>query len=238
MQIYFDEAGRGPLAWSLYIGLVISKLDRKKLKAFPFFKDSKQLSEKQREVAFKHIQELVSNQKLIATVASVENTTIDEFGLTQAVFIAICKGIYRLITTLLAKTKKDTFSLQELQILIKERESKYKEKTMLILDGKSDFWLWKILNIQTECIIHWDDQIPEISIASILAKVSRDHYMYELAEKYPEYHFDKHKGYGTKAHYQAIEHYGISEIHRKLFLKKIFPDWKIKKFNKLQLLNW
>lgn len=59
-----------------------------------------------------------------------------------------------------------------------------------------------------------------IAAASIIAKVSRDRYMRQIAEKYPEYQFEKHKGYGTKLHYEMLDKYGISDIHRKTFLKK------------------
>ena len=71
------------------------------------------------------------------------------------------------------------------------------------------------------CIIGGDGLSASIAAASILAKVSRDRFMYELAEKYPEYCFDRHKGYGTKLHYEMLRKYGPSEIHRKSFLKKM-----------------
>ena len=70
-------------------------------------------------------------------------------------------------------------------------------------------------------MIKGDSVSASIAAASILAKVARDRYMKELAEKYPQYQFEKHKGYGTKLHYEMIEKYGISEIHRRSFLKKI-----------------
>ena len=60
-----------------------------------------------------------------------------------------------------------------------------------------------------------------IAAASILAKVSRDRYMVEMAERYPEYRFEKHKGYGTKVHYEALRQYGPSPIHRRTFLKNL-----------------
>ena len=66
-----------------------------------------------------------------------------------------------------------------------------------------------------------DSRVASIAAASILAKVTRDRYMYEMAEKYPQYGFDKHKGYGTAAHYAAIREFGPSEIHRMSFLKKM-----------------
>ena len=70
-------------------------------------------------------------------------------------------------------------------------------------------------------VVKGDGTSASIAAASILAKVSRDRYMMKLSEKYPQYRFDKHKGYGTKLHYEMLEKYGISEVHRRTFLKKL-----------------
>ena len=75
------------------------------------------------------------------------------------------------------------------------------------------------LNIPAECIVKGDAKSASIAAASILAKVSRDRYMLEMAEKYTNYQFEKHKGYGTKLHYEMLDKYGPSEIHRQSFLK-------------------
>ena len=77
------------------------------------------------------------------------------------------------------------------------------------------------LSIDSEVIIKGDAKSMSIACASILAKVSRDRLLYEYAEEYPEYLFDKHKGYGTKAHVEAIKKYGPCPYHRLSFLKKI-----------------
>lgn len=77
------------------------------------------------------------------------------------------------------------------------------------------------LAIDGETIIKGDAKSPSVAAASILAKVSRDRYMYELDKQYPQYCFAQHKGYGTKLHYECIEKYGISEHHRLTFLKNI-----------------
>ncbi|MGN1130849.1 MAG: ribonuclease HII [Ruminococcus sp.] len=77
------------------------------------------------------------------------------------------------------------------------------------------------IDIPCEYIVKGDAKSMSIAAASILAKVSRDRLCYEYAEKYPEYGFDKHKGYGTKLHTEAILNYGPCEIHRRSFLKKI-----------------
>ena len=76
------------------------------------------------------------------------------------------------------------------------------------------------LPLEVRTIIKGDAQSASIAAASILAKVSRDRYMLQMAEKYPQYAFEKHKGYGTKLHYERLEQYGISPIHRLSFLKK------------------
>lgn len=77
----------------------------------------------------------------------------------------------------------------------------------------------KHLDIPFQTVVKGDAKSASIAAASILAKVSRDRFMLEMAEKYPEYCFEKHKGYGTKLHYEMLDKYGVSEIHRKSFLK-------------------
>ena len=78
------------------------------------------------------------------------------------------------------------------------------------------------LDIAQRAIVKGDGKSANIAAASIIAKVSRDRYMLKMAEKYPEYQFEKHKGYGTKLHYEMLEKYGVSPIHRVTFLKKFF----------------
>ena len=78
------------------------------------------------------------------------------------------------------------------------------------------------LSCPVQFVIKGDAKSQSIAAASILAKVARDRYMKEMALKYPQYSFEKHKGYGTKAHYQAPDEYGPCEIHRMSFLKKYY----------------
>ena len=78
------------------------------------------------------------------------------------------------------------------------------------------------LDIPETAVVKGDATSASIAAASILAKVARDRYMKELAEKYPQYMFEKHKGYGTKLHYEMLDKYGASDIHRKSFLVKYF----------------
>ena len=70
-------------------------------------------------------------------------------------------------------------------------------------------------------IVKGDSLSASIAAASILAKVSRDRYMKEIAAQYPQYEFDRHKGYGTKRHYELLRQYGPSPIHRRTFLKNL-----------------
>jgi ribonuclease HII len=73
-----------------------------------------------------------------------------------------------------------------------------------------------------ETIIKGDEKVPVISAASIYAKVMRDRYMEKQAKSYPQYGFDRHKGYGTAAHVRAIKEYGVTPIHRRSFLSSVF----------------
>ncbi len=79
--------------------------------------------------------------------------------------------------------------------------------------------------VAERCIIDGDALVPSIAAASILAKVTRDHYMEQMAAVYPGYGFERHKGYGTKAHYAAILELGVCPIHRRSFLKKFFRQY-------------
>ena len=90
-----------------------------------------------------------------------------------------------------------------------------------LIDGNRDHGKTAAITTPHRCIVKGDSLSASIAAASILAKVSRDHHMMELAEQYPEYQFAKHKGYGTKLHYELLRNHGPSPIHRKTFLKKL-----------------
>jgi ribonuclease HII len=77
------------------------------------------------------------------------------------------------------------------------------------------------ITIPNRTVVKGDSLSASIAAASILAKVSRDRYMLEMAEQYPQYQFEKHKGYPTKLHYERLREYGPCPIHRKTFLKKL-----------------
>ena len=88
---------------------------------------------------------------------------------------------------------------------------------LALIDGNRN----KGIEYPSVTVIKGDALCADIAAASILAKVSRDRFMYTMAEKYPQYGFEKHKGYGTKLHYKNIAKYGVCPIHRKTFLKGI-----------------
>ena len=97
------------------------------------------------------------------------------------------------------------------------------------LDGKADFALIDgnretDFGIPCLTVIKGDSSSANIAAASVLAKVTRDIYMEELAEQYPQYGFEIHKGYGTKAHYAALTEHGMCDAHRRSFLRKFYGE--------------
>ena len=103
------------------------------------------------------------------------------------------------------------------------------ERAITQLEGKADFALIdgnreKDFGLPVMTVVKGDSRSANIAAASVLAKVSRDEYMEEMAKQYPEYGFEIHKGYGTKAHYEALRTYGHCPLHRVTFLKKFYGD--------------
>lgn len=118
---------------------MINRLSPQAIAKHSLFQDSKKLTAKKRQLAFSEIQSLAERKKISIAIASVEAGIIDCYGVTQAIGIAICKGLYQLICPLVKRTLKQEFILSELKDLIREYEERHQEKIRLILDGKSDF---------------------------------------------------------------------------------------------------
>lgn len=91
------------------------------------------------------------------------------------------------------------------------------QPALALIDGNRNTGI----EVASRCVIKGDSSCADIAAASILAKVSRDRYMLEMAETYPEYAFEQHKGYGTKLHYERLREFGPSPIHRPSFLRKM-----------------
>lgn len=90
-----------------------------------------------------------------------------------------------------------------------------------LIDGNRDRGRTSAITAPHRCLVKGDSLSASIAAASILAKVSRDRYMTEAAAQYPAYGFDRHKGYGTRLHYQLLREHGPSPIHRRTFLKNL-----------------
>jgi len=185
-----DEAGRGPLAGPVTVGLVKIPADFD-WELVPGVRDSKKISEKKREVIYARVLELHVQKKLSYVVKSVSATSIDSKGIAPAIRRSITAGIEDL--------ECDPVS------------------TFIKLDGS----LHAPVVFEQETIIKGDDKELVIGLASIMAKVTRDRYMVQQDAKYPQYGLAQHKGYGTKAHMQAIAEHGFSPIHRRSYCKNV-----------------
>jgi ribonuclease HII len=185
-----DEAGRGPLAGPVSVGVV--KISRKFNKSFfKGIKDSKQLSPEERELWFSLATEAKKKGELDFKVALVSEKVIDRKGISYALRL----GIKRCLSALGASAEDQVF-----------------------LDGALK--APPVFEHQIT-VIKGDEKIPVISLASICAKVVRDRKMVKLSKKFPGFNFHIHKGYGTRLHREALHKYGLTELHRRSFLKNL-----------------
>lgn len=205
IKVYIDEVGRWPLAWPVTVWLVVTKARV----SFRGYKDSKKCSARLREQLTERIH---TDKRVLCVTAKSTHAYIDTHGMTKAIHMAIHKGLEKLLDWY---TPKTTRWLKNMIAYIGY------ENIELIIDGNHDFHLRKKLWIAVKTIIRWDDTVPQISMASIVAKVERDGEMVKYHKKYTIYGFDKHKWYGTLSHRKAIKKHGPCKIHRKSFLSKI-----------------
>lgn len=201
-----DEAGRGPLAGPMLAAAVIFPKNftystYRAYQTYPIIRDSKTLSKKQLTTAASWIYDVA----LGVGIGRVENTEIDEVGLSKAEQLSFLRALASLPAFCQAKNKKifyliDAFTINDVSKGIQKG------------------------------IIRGDQQVFSISAASIIAKTERDKIMGEYHKQFPLYGFDKHVGYGTKMHLQAIANFGPSPIHRTSFepiksLKRLTQGW-------------
>ena len=180
-----DEAGAGPLAGRVYAAAVILPRGLE----LPYLKDSKQVTEKRREVLFDQI----CTAALAWAVAWAEPEEIDALDILNCRMLAMQRAI-------------DCLNIVP---------------ELTLIDGNRDHGSRCAITSPHELVVKGDNRSANIAAASILAKVSRDRYMTNMAELYPEYEFQKHKGYPTKLHYERLRQYGPCPIHRRSFLKKL-----------------
>jgi ribonuclease HII len=192
--IGIDEAGRGPLAGPVVASAVCIKncdLFIDKDKRWDFVRDSKKLAEKKREEIFEFIFE-----NFYVGVGISNEKTIDDINILEATYLAMKKAIGEL----LSEMRKAGVGKEK--------------KTIIIVDGNK---LIPNLSIEQKAIVSGDNVAKTISAASIIAKVTRDRIMMECDQKWPGYKFANHKGYGTRAHIEALKKLGACDIHRKTF---------------------
>ena len=183
-----DEAGRGPLAGPIAVGVVMVPEGFSVAREFRGVRDSKQLSENAREKFYAMLRERAKNGDVSFCVRFSHASVIDRRGITRATHNAIIRGMRFLAPS--------------------------PESVRVLLDGL----LHAPDEYAQRTVIGGDERIPLIALASIAAKVARDRKMRSFAKLYPAYGFAAHKGYGTDAHYAALRKYGPSNIHRLTFL--------------------
>jgi len=140
--------------------------------------------------------EIILEKAIAIGIGIVSAEIIDEINIKNATKLAMKKSILNL----------------------RDKEDKLISPDYILIDAEEID-----LDIPQQSIVKGDDLIHGISIASIVAKVTRDSLCLKWHQQYPQYGIDRHKGYGTKAHREALIRYGITEMHRRSFLKKLYP---------------
>jgi len=188
-----DEAGRGPLAGPVVAAAAILPRGGKPMGLPLQLNDSKKLSEKKREQIFRELPDYCEHH----SIGEASAKEIDNMGILNATFLAMRRALAPVVSQL------------------GEKKLPYK----ILIDG--NLYIREIDKALQMPIIKGDGRVACIAAASIFAKVRRDALMREFAKEYPQYYFEKHKGYGTKAHLAAIEKNGLCEIHRRSYAPNI-----------------
>lgn len=188
--IGIDEVGRGPIAGPVTVCAFAIERDfiNDVRCELSGITDSKKLSEKKRNFFSKKIKSLVLEKKVLIAISSVSAKDIDSYGIVASLRAATKSSLKKII-----ESAQDSF---------------------VYLDGS----LFAPKEYDQETIVKGDIKNWLIGAASVVAKVTRDNLMVGYAEKYPEYNFQQHKGYGTKAHFQAIRENGMIDLHRKTWI--------------------
>ena len=187
-----DEAGRGPLAGSVFAAAVVfdalTVCDEQHQSWLEMLNDSKQLTDKERS----YLRPMIEQYARSWAVVEVTAEEIDRINILNASIIGMQRALAKLSVT----------------------------PQHIIVDGNK--WKpyipeGQVMEIPARTVVKGDGKYLSIAAASVLAKTYRDEYMLRLHELYPHYHWDTNMGYPTKAHYEAIRQYGITPYHRKTF---------------------
>lgn len=187
MIIGVDEVGRGCIAGPVVTAAVC--LDYEKLWELP--EKTLKLIRDSKTLSHKQRQEIlptIQDCSQTNAVAYASSSEVDQLGIVEATFTAMRRAIEKLKIT--------------------------DSNALILVDGRQK--ISHLANRQ-EAVIKGDSSVFAIAAASILAKESRDHYMTQLHDTYPQYRFDRHVGYGTKVHLEMIEEYGVCDAHRQSF---------------------
>ncbi|WP_367109489.1 ribonuclease HII [uncultured Psychrobacter sp.] len=218
LQIGVDEAGRGPLLGSVNVAAAIlpslwsDLIERQPLQETPLsiLTDSKQLSEKKREILYP----LIQQQAIGYIIADIPPAVIDQINILQATILGmrLCtEALLEVVADQTAKAARLASGSLQAQILYDGNrcpELNYPKLAKIGLDKTS---------LDCQAWIKGDARHTSIAAASILAKVSRDQTMYVLDSKYPQYGIARHKGYPTRLHREAIDTHGVLPEHRRSF---------------------
>jgi ribonuclease HII len=184
-----DEAGRGPMAGPVVAAAVIVRPELiESLKEAPEYK----LVRDSKTVSLRQREQAYGfiTEHFEWGIGWCDHLTVDRINILQASFLAMKKAL----SDLKHKAREDT--------------------DIILVDGRSPL---PNISIRQENIIAGDRHVLSIAAASIIAKVARDRIMMDWHEKFPQYGFNRHRGYGTKFHFEMIKEYGLCEIHRKTF---------------------
>ncbi|MCA9366395.1 ribonuclease HII [Candidatus Kaiserbacteria bacterium] len=213
-----DEVGRGPLAGPVAVGAVCVPLDFDwdLLKGVT---DSKKLTEQKREELYRAAASMRRSGAIQWSVAMVSAADIDKQGIVPCIHTALKRSLHRATNSTIYRTNENGDKNNRYITINRNINTCYSD-VIVKLDGglkaPAEF-------INQETIIKGDSKEKVIGLASIVAKVTRDRYMVSLGKQaeFSAYGFATHKGYGTKAHRQAIAEYGLSPQHRRSFCRNL-----------------
>lgn len=196
--LWVDEAGRGSWAGPVVAAACALKPGMQ-YDFSPLLDDSKKLSPKKREAIFAMIHASIAQWNCFGGVGVISSEIIDQVGIREANRLAMDEALRQVFAQIW-----DAYEL-------------------IKIDGRDNYRFENIEQKTLQYIVRGDTFVAEIQAASILAKVSRDHIMEELAQIHPQYGFEKHKGYGTRLHEKLLALHRPSIVHRKTYapIKKL-----------------